>query len=329
MGPAGDPPGAAPAPRLVSTGSVVVDLPLLVPGLPARGGDVLATTAGPAPGGGFNVVAAAARQGARVAVASPVGTGPNGDLVRAALRAEGVEVLTAPAPGDTGVVVALVEPDGERTFVTTIGAEGRPRAAELGAVAPRPGDLVYVSGYDLVYPDAAPVVGPWAAALPAGVRLLLDPSPLAGLIPAEVLDPVLARCDVLTVNAQEAAHLAGSEPGREDGRTGLCSRVPARCAVLVRLGVAGCWVREPGGGGSLVPSRPVRPVDTTGAGDVHTGVLAAGLLAGTPLLEAVRRANAAAAIAVTRVGGGAAPTRAELEAVLGARDAGRRRRSGT
>lgn len=311
------PADAGQAPRLVSTGSVVVDLPLLLPGLPARGGDVLATTAGPVPGGGFNVVAAAARQGARVAVASPVGTGPNGDLVRTALRAEQVEVLTAPAPEDTGVVVALVEPDGERTFVTTIGAEGRPRAAELAAVALRPGDLVYVSGYDLVYPGAAPVVGPWAAGLPGGVRLLLDPSPLASQIPADVLDAVLARCDLLTVNAQEAAHLAGSEPG-ENGRTGLCARVPARCAVLVRLGVAGCWVREPGGGSALVPSRPVRPVDTTGAGDVHTGVLAAGLLAGTPLLEAVRRANAAAAIAVTRVGGGAAPTRAELEAVLGA-----------
>ncbi|MPV87076.1 sugar kinase [Georgenia ruanii] len=305
------------APRLVSAGSVVVDLPLLLPGLPSRGGDVLATTAGLTPGGGFNVVVAAARQGVRVAVASPVGTGPHGDLVRAALRAERVDLLTAPAPGDTGVVVALVEPDGERTFVTTIGAEGRPRATELAAVALRPGDVVYVSGYDLAYPDAAPVVGPWAAALPAGVRLLLDPSPLAGQIPDAVLGPVLARCDVLTVNAQEAAHLAGTDPGQEAGMAGLCSRVPARCAVLVRLGVAGCWVREPGGGSALVPSRPVRPVDTTGAGDVHTGVLAAGLLAGAPLLEAVRRANAAAAIAVTRVGGGAAPTRAELEAVLG------------
>ncbi|MFH5822529.1 PfkB family carbohydrate kinase [Georgenia sp. AZ-5] len=320
-GPVVQPPAGA---RLVSTGSVVADLPLYVPQLPPRGGDVLATTPGTVAGGGFNVVAAAARHGAAVALASPVGTGPHGTLVREALTREGVELVVPAAAGETGLVVTLVEPDGERTFVTTVGVEGRPRAEDLAAVAVRPGDVVYVSGYDLTYPGAG-VVAAWAAGLPAGVRLLVDPGPLAGEIAAELLGAVLARCDVLTINAHEAATLAangdaGARPDTEAGPadlTALRARVPPGCAVLVRVGAAGCWVSEAAGAAAvLVPSTPVRPVDSTGAGDTHTGVLAAGLLAGRPLVETVRRANVAAALSVLRPGPATAPTAAELDAHL-------------
>ncbi|TRW44228.1 sugar kinase [Georgenia yuyongxinii] len=306
-----------------------------MPHLPERGGDVLAVGGGAVVGGGFNVVAAAARQGADVALASPVGTGPWGALVRAALGAEGVTVLTAPADGDTGLVLTLLEPDGERTFVTTVGVEGRPRAAELAAVPAQPGDVVYVSGYDLVYPAAAPVVSAWAAGLPSGVRLVLDPGPLAGEIDAAVLGPVLARCDVLTLNAREAMLLAGAGgDGRADGGAvptdgapqagadvspaalaAVRGLVPGSCSVLVRVGERGCWVSEAAGAPARrVPSQPTRAVDSTGAGDAHTGILAAALLAGVPLPDAVRRANLGAALAVTRPGPATGPTRAELDA---------------
>jgi sugar/nucleoside kinase (ribokinase family) len=65
-----------------------------------------------------------------------------------------------------------------------------------------------------------------------------------------------------------------------------------------------------------VPGFPVRAVDTTGAGDAHTGVLAAGLLGGLSLPSAVRRANAAAALAVTRLGPATSPTAEEIDALL-------------
>jgi sugar/nucleoside kinase (ribokinase family) len=322
--------GAATAPtgpRFLSTGSVVVDVPLRVPHLPERGGDVLADGGGAVVGGGFNVVASAARQGADVALASPVGTGPWGTLARAALDAEGVTVLTAPAPGDTGLVLTLVEPDGERTFVTTVGVEGRPRAEVLAAVPVRPGDVVYVSGYDLAYPVAGPVVSAWAARLPAGVRLLLDPGPLVGEIDPVLLAPVLGRCDVLTVNAREARLLGasaaddgGALPDHGTPPPGLAAvrrLVPAACAVLLRVGTDGCWVSEAADAvAPLVPTRKVRAVDTTGAGDAHTGILAAALLAGAALPDAVHRANLGAALATTRPGPATAPTRTELDTFL-------------
>ena len=110
--------------RLVFAGEALVDLVMRIPALPERGGDMIATSAGPAVGGGFNVMAAAARHGLPVLYAGGHGSGPWGDLVRSALAAEGIAVLRPPdRRSDTGFDVALVERGGERTFVTSLGAE--------------------------------------------------------------------------------------------------------------------------------------------------------------------------------------------------------------
>src|SRR5262249_58825206 len=84
--------------RLLHLGNVVVDIVVTVPALPERGGDVLASRAVAAAGGGFNVLAAAARQGLRAAYAGAHGTGPFGAPARAAPAAEGVGVIP---PGQT------------------------------------------------------------------------------------------------------------------------------------------------------------------------------------------------------------------------------------
>ena len=130
-GPAVVPPASGQG-RLVHLGNVVIDVVLTVPWLPERGGDVLASATTSTPGGGFNVMAAAARQGLPVAYAGARGTGPFAELAAAALAAEGIEVLQPPKPGlDTGVVISLVEAGGERTFVTGPGAEARLTAQDL------------------------------------------------------------------------------------------------------------------------------------------------------------------------------------------------------
>ena len=71
--------------RLISLGNVIIDIVAEVPALPARGGDVLASRALEV-GGGFNLMAAAARQGLDVGYAGALGHGPFGDLARRALR---------------------------------------------------------------------------------------------------------------------------------------------------------------------------------------------------------------------------------------------------
>ena len=328
--------------RLLFAGEAIVDVVMRVPALPPRGGDTLATAAEITAGGGFNVMSAAARQGLPVLYAGGHGTGPWGDVVRAALAAEGIGLLRPPDPDrDTGFDVALVEPDAERTFVTRLGAEAVPGPGAWSLVRPQPGDAVYVSGYGLVPPRSGPALGDWAASLPSGVLLFLDPGPLVAQVAAAVLDPVLARCDWLSCNHREAALMAGTgtergagllavgDPGQGDtgsGDTGpgdpavLARRLLARGAaanVLVRAGAAGCYVAPLASADAVHVRAPeVAAVDSTGAGDAHAGAFLAALADGLPPLGAAARANAAAAFAVTRPGPATAPTRAELDAWL-------------
>jgi sugar/nucleoside kinase (ribokinase family) len=317
--------------RLVFAGEALVDLLMWVPALPERGGDMLARSSSAQVGGGFNIMAAAARQGLPVLYAGGHGTGPWGDKVRAALAAEGIAVLRPPDPdADTGFDVALVEDGGERTFVTSLGAETLRAPGAWDAVPVRVGDAVYVSGYGLAAPDSGAILGAWAAALPAGVLLFVDPGPLIADIPAAVLHPVLSRCDWWSSNQREAALLTGASDPAEAARI-LIARA-GRAGVIVRAGQSGCVLAlraaTPGAAAgpdaaaavslSLIPAPAVVAVDTTGAGDAHAGVFLAGLAAALPPATAASRANAAAAMTVTRTGPAVSPSRAELDAFLAA-----------
>src|SRR5258708_30695555 len=96
--------------RILHLGNVVVDVVLSVPALPERGSDVVASRAEATAGGGFNVMAAAARQGLRAAYAGAHGTGPFGTLARSALAQEGIEVIQPVKTGlDTGFAITIVE----------------------------------------------------------------------------------------------------------------------------------------------------------------------------------------------------------------------------
>ena len=312
--------------RLVFAGEALVDLLMWVPALPERGGDMLAGSSSVQVGGGFNIMAAATRQGLPVLYAGGHGTGPWGDKVRAALAAENIGLLRAPDPDqDTGFDVALVEADGERTFVTHLGAESLREPDAWNLVPVRSGDAVYVSGYGLVPPVSGAILGAWAATLPSGVLLFVDPGPLVADIPVAVLDPVLARCDWWSCNQREAALLTGIADPAEAARR-LISRT-GQADVIVRAGPDGCVLAQRVAGPvmnhglslSHIPAPAVIAIDTTGAGDAHSGVFLAGLGAGLTVSEAVRRANAAAALTVTRSGAAVSPTQAELDRFLALR----------
>jgi sugar/nucleoside kinase (ribokinase family) len=280
--------------RVVSVGNAVVDLLLELPQLPRSGDDITAHSSRTVVGGSATTLVAARRQGADAVYAGGHGTGPFGDLVRATLGREGIAVLTRPiAARDTGWDLAIVEPGGERTFLTTVGAEADadPRDLELGA-----GDLLHVSGYALARQPSGPAVAAWIESVPSGVTVLVDPGPLARALPPSVLGPVAARADWWSANAAEADAIP-----------------PGEFRVIVRRGAEGCTVD-----GATVPGFAVDAVDTNGAGDVHVGVFLAGIGDGLDPLAAARRANAAAAITVTRPGPTGAPTRAELDAFLAA-----------
>jgi sugar/nucleoside kinase (ribokinase family) len=306
---------SAPIHRLLLAGEALVDLMMWVPSLPERGGDRLATSSGVAVGGGFNVMAAAARQGLPVRYAGGHGTGPWGDLVRSALASENIELLRARDPrADTGFDVALVEPAGERTFVTSLGAESLPAPDGWDGIPAVPGDAVYVSGYGLAAPASGPELGRWATRLPAGVTLFIDPGPLVADIPPGILGPVLDRADWWSCNQREASLLTGTDQPAQAARQ-LRARLP-RASIMVRTGPAGCVLAMGDGPLAEIPAPHVAAVDTTGAGDAHAGVFLAALADGLPPAAAAARANAAAALSTTRTGPATAPGRDELDRFL-------------
>jgi sugar/nucleoside kinase (ribokinase family) len=304
------------AARLIAVADVVADVVLDVPSLPPRGGDVLAARSAVLAGGsGLNVLVAAARQGLPGVLAGTHGTGPFGELARAALAAAGIAVAHPPEPdADTGFTVALVEPDGERTFATSVGAEARLDAVRLRRLEVLGGDAVYVSGYDLAYPITGPAIAGWLPRLPADCLVVTDPGPLVAELPATVLEAVATRSDWLVCNAAESRSMTG-EADAERAASMLARR--ARAGAVVRLGAAGCLLAS-NDEVTLVPGHSVSAVDTNGAGDTHTGAFVAALLGGLAPRLAAERANVAAALAVTRRGPATSPTSAEVDAFLAA-----------
>jgi ribokinase len=302
-------------PRLILVDSVVVDVVVNVEGLPQRGSDTYADTSASFAGGGFNVMAAASRLGLRAVYAGVVGFGPFATIAQDAMRDEHIVVAIPPVESvDTGFVVAMVEPDGERTFLTSNGAESTLTSSQLDGVDILSNDVVYFSGYALLHESNADAILALVRRLPSEVVLLFDPSPLVASIAGSVLDQIFERVDWLSCNAREAQLMTEiSDPVL--GAERVLVRL-ARGSVVVRCGRDGCVVAEAGGRGEIVDGFPVEAVDSNGAGDTHVGAFVALLTQGSRPLDAARWANAAAALSVTKRGPATGPSMSEVESFM-------------
>lgn len=313
--------------RVIHTGQALVDVTVEVASLPKRGQNAMASSYGRAAGGAVNILRAAARQGASCVHAGAIGTGENGELVRSALAAEKV-TWSAPAVAwlDTGVCFVMVEPSAERTFVTTQLAERQITVESLSASAPVAGDVVCVTGYSLAVASTRDPLLEWLPALPDGVEIVLDPGAAFAGLDAAVRSAALAVTDVWTGNQEESeAILVASGASLPSGgermaraAAGMAGLLPRGRVAVVRDGARGCAVSL-NGRTTVVDGYPQTPLDTNGAGDAHTGILVAEHAAGTDWITAAQRANAGAAIKVTRRGPSTAPTASEIDAFLSGR----------
>ncbi|ARD41456.1 PfkB family carbohydrate kinase [Actinomyces gaoshouyii] len=295
----------------ISTGSVLIDLPLQVNRIPAPGGAVTASSTGPVVGGGYTVVSAVARQGKPAALAATLGTGPNSALVREAMMLDGVELVVEELVGDIGTCITLIEPSGRRTFVTNEGIEAEPQLDDLRQLDLLPGDWVHATGYDIVHPLSHRVLADWLVDLPEGVGLVVDLGPVEPEIGAATLGRLLGRATLLTGN-----HLEITQLGARLGSPAALREACPGALIVRRTGVHGCVLWPAGGSPIEVAGFSRDVVDTTGAGDTHTGVLVAGLMDGLDEVTAATRANAAAAEAVSRQGPARCPLREEIDALL-------------
>jgi len=298
--------------RLVLIGSVLVDILMYMQQLPERGGDCIAQRTLLTAGGGFNILADAARLGMTVAYAGRVGNGPMGQQIMADLAAAQIPfMLPQVVDEDSGFDVGLIDADAERTFVTAPGTESRLSDADIDNIILLPGDAVYISGYDLCYPVSGATLGQWLPNLGPDQLLILDPGPLAAGIPADRLAHVLARTNILSLNARES-HLLTGKIDPQEAAIQLITRLAPDGWVIARAGADGCWVIDGHQHIRHIPARPTHALDTTGAGDAHVAALLAQLACGSGMYKAAQVANIAASISVERSGPATGPNKEEL-----------------
>lgn len=340
--PAASPQKGAPAGRVVLMGQILVDLAVRGEALPAPGGDVWASDEGMHVGGGFNALVAARRMGAQAVSLSPIGQGPYSLLIQQALqRAEITDAGPRIDGIDNGFCIAFTDQSGERTFISTRGAETRTPAnawADFTATM-RPGDVLYIDGYLMDHPANRQAAQAALEALPEGVQVILDVSPVIG-----IPQGLPARDVIVSMNHREAQQIINQSAERGLGQgqelsqwcgqareAGLVASLVASLLgrpVVVRAGAEGAYFARPAAAPvaasanaadvTYIPTPRVAAIDTNGAGDAHSGVLAAALAQAIPLERAFLLANCAGALSTTLVGPAACPAREQIEAAADA-----------
>jgi sugar/nucleoside kinase (ribokinase family) len=222
--------------------------------------------------------------------------------------------LEADETRDAGFCVALIDDEGERTFITSPGAEGSLRLSDLSSLDVRGADYVLVSGYNVMYRGSAEIVLEWLAGLSEDVVVAFDPSNRVTDIPKSNLRAVLERADWVLCNEAEASLLTDKDTLRES--VVALAEQTGRAGVVVRHGESGCTVMTKGEKPVQVDGFKVAVVDTNGAGDTHSGVFLAELALGTDVIEAARRGNAASAIAISVLGPASCPGRDVVSAKI-------------
>jgi sugar/nucleoside kinase (ribokinase family) len=208
----------------------------------------------------------------------------------------------------------MIDATGERTFITSPGSEESLREADLASLDVRGDDYVLVSGYNVMYPGQAERVLHWLATLSEETVVAFDPSNRVADIPVGNLDEILGRADWVLCNEIEAATLTGATT-IEASLTALASR-SGRRGVVIRTGADGCCLISRGREQTFIRPFETTVLDTNGAGDTHSGVFLAELARGTDELEAARRANAGAAVAIATLGPASCPPRDVITALL-------------
>lgn len=279
--------------RVCVVGSVNFDVTFTVDRLPGAGETVLASALASGPGGkGANQAVAAARAGASVQFVGAVGTDPAADTLLAHLTANGVRVSEVMrVPGPTGTAAIMVDTSAENMIVVAPGANAHlvlDSAAMRAVVASAEVVLVQL---EIPLPTA---VAAARIARAGGATVIVNASPPHG---GPAMTELAGLTDVVVVNENEAAEWPW----------------PAPHLVITRGARGASYVAD--GRSVDVAALPVEAVDTTGAGDVFAGVLAAGWASGVD--RALRRACAAGALATLVPGAGdCAPVDEAIEDVL-------------
>ncbi|MBD2307850.1 ribokinase [Chroococcidiopsis sp. FACHB-1243] len=302
-------------------GSINIDLVSKTPRLPLPGETLTGHSFATAPGGkGANQAVAIAKLGVPSYMVGRVGGDNFGRELLASLQAAGVrtENVLVDESISSGVAAIAVDDNGENQIIITPGANGRVDETDVerlqsvlkippsppfqgglgGSRPPSQGGLgESILLLQLEIPLSA-VIAAAQVAKAAGIQVILDPAPAQNL--PDELYPIV---DIITPNETEAGRLVGfTVDGRETATEAAQALLQKGVGnAIVKLGAKGVICATPAET-FFTPAFSVKAVDTVAAGDAFNGGLAAALVEGLSLRQAVVWGAAAGALAATKPG---------------------------
>ena len=279
-------------------GAAIIDIIMKIKRLPKSGEDILCSETVSTVGGcAYNVAGTLRGFGVDHDLFVPVGRGMYGDMIAGDLEKLGYQILIREEESDNGYCLCLVEEDGERTFITVKGAEGRFRPSWFEQLSQDAYDSIYVAGYQ-VCGASGRVISDWMAGAKDRMkekRVFFAPGPVITAIDGDVMERILSVGPILHLNEKEAFDYA-KQPSVED-----CLRYLYGLnhnLVVVTMGACGTMYYD----GSVmrqVPAYKTQVKDTIGAGDSHVAAMIAGYSKGLDTEQCVRLANRVASAIVS------------------------------
>jgi ribokinase len=301
-------------PRILVIGSSNTDMVIKLDRIPRPGETILGGEFITAAGGkGANQAVSAARAGGRVTFIARIGEDVLGDQALAGFRKDRIETnyIRRDADAPSGVALIFVGKDGQNSIAVAGGANARLSPADV-----RKASKAFNNADTVLMQLESPletIIEAARMSAKARLRVILNPAP-ARRLPGELL----RLTSILTPNESEAEILSGVRVSNQSSAARAADRLLSRGVrtVIITLGAHGALVAT-NESKQLVRGIKVKAVDCTAAGDVFNGALAVAISERRSLLDAVRFANAAAAISVTRRGAQpSAPYREEIECLL-------------
>jgi len=308
---------------ILGIGDALVDLSTHAPRIPPRGGNVWSTALTLSAGGTTaNVAANAARLGIRSGFVGCVGDDPYGHYLVAEFEKVGVDTrgMVVRAGTFTGIVLAIIDDEGERTFIAC--AKGASHTAllpqDLQALDYASIRVIHTSGVCLVEePSRSALLGAMKRAREAGCLIYYDPNLR---LEGDVFPPDLGKAQMKAVSYADTVLIGDEEMGLLLG-AGTCRegadllRKEGVKLVVAKQGSQGATAYSEAGEDHC-PAFKVAVVSTAGAGDSFDAAFIAARQRGAGLHQALEYACAAAAIKVTRQGARSVPEHADVLAFL-------------
>lgn len=288
--------------RVLVVGDVMTDVIVVPEGPIVKGSDRRAKVRSRPGGSGANQAVWLGAMGANVTFAARVGADDRA-MYENYFRGLGVvPVLSGDREQPSGVLVTIVDPDGERSFLTDRGANLNMSPGDLDESLLDDIGMVMVSGYSFFAPGPrAAVQGLFAAAKARGIVVAVDPASVGFLVEVGAAQFLAWTSGASAIFANE------SEAEALTGVTGHAAQMRALGAhydtVLIKRGRFGAAIGGRDGIRVELPAPEVTVVDSTGAGDAFAAGFIAARLAGADEAEALAKAIAAGAKAVQSIGG--------------------------